>query len=54
MAEFDAAFRHYRERFSKMVERAGGGVQQVMSKFATWLDNDAPGGDAPDGEGFEG
>jgi Zn-dependent protease with chaperone function len=53
-AEFDAAVRHYRERFSKMVERAGGGEQQVMSKFATWLDNDAPGGDAPDGEGFEG
>jgi Zn-dependent protease with chaperone function len=52
-AEFDAAFRHYRERFSKVVERAGGGVQQVMSKFATWLDND-PEGNGPDGDGFEG
>jgi hypothetical protein len=35
------AFKHYRKRFSKMVERAGSGVQQVVSKFATWLDADA-------------
>jgi len=47
-AEFDAAFRHYRERFSKVVERAGGGVQQVMGRFATWLDNDAPNGGVPE------
>jgi Zn-dependent protease with chaperone function len=40
-AEFDMAFKHYRKRFSKMVERAGSGVQQVVSKFATWLDADA-------------
>lgn len=47
-AEFDVAFRHYRERFSKVVERAGGGVQQVMNRFATWLDNDSPDEDGED------
>jgi len=39
-AEFDAALKHYRQRFAKIVERAGGGVQQVVSRFATWLDTD--------------
>ena len=49
-AEFDAALKHYRQRFARIVERAGGGVQQVVSRFATWLDSDD--GDADD-EGFE-
>jgi len=39
-AEFDVALKHYRKRFSKIVERAGTGVQQVVSRFATWLDTD--------------
>jgi len=29
-----------RQRFSGMVERAGGGVQQAFDKFASWLDRD--------------
>ncbi len=49
-AEFDAALRHYRQRFAKIVERAGGGVQQVVNRFATWLDvdNDEDPGDDED------
>jgi Zn-dependent protease with chaperone function len=39
-AEFDAALSHYKKRFAKIVERAGGGVQQVVSRFAAWLDTD--------------
>ncbi len=54
-AEFDVAFRHYRERFARIVERAGGGVQQVMDRFATWLDtSERPGSTGTeDSEGFE-
>ena len=48
-AEFDAALKHYRQRFAKIVERVGGGVQQVVSRFATWLDVDGDKGD-DDGE----
>jgi Zn-dependent protease with chaperone function len=39
-AEFDAAFGHYKKRFSKIVERAGDSVQQVVSRFVSWLDPD--------------
>jgi Zn-dependent protease with chaperone function len=53
-AEFDAAFRHYRQRFAKMVERVGTGVQQVVSRFASWLDVDNEGGGPSAGEeGFD-
>ena len=53
-AEFDAAFKYYKGRFSKMVERVGGGVQQVVNRFATWLDTDGPNGDVAGDAGFEG
>jgi len=49
-AEFDAALRHYKQRFAKIVERAGGGVQQVVSRFATWLDSDSDNAGADDEE----
>ena len=41
--EFNSAVHHYRQRFSGMVERAGGGVQQAFDKFASWLDRDRGG-----------
>jgi Zn-dependent protease with chaperone function len=50
--EFDAAFKHYRQRFAKIVERAGGGVQQAVSRFASWLDTDNS-DDEHDEGGFE-
>lgn len=37
-AEFDAAFRHYRSRFTSMMERAESGLQSVVDKVAGWLD----------------
>jgi Zn-dependent protease with chaperone function len=52
-AEFDAAFKHYRRRFANMVERAGSGVQQVVSRFATWLDVDNDAETEGEGEPFE-
>ena len=36
-AEFDAAFRHYRDRFSTMIDRAGDGISTVLDRFSTWL-----------------
>lgn len=38
--EFDAAFKHYRERFSGIVERAGSGIQTVADKVGSWLSGD--------------
>jgi Zn-dependent protease with chaperone function len=35
--EFDAAFLHYRARFSKMLERASDGVSTVFDRVVTWL-----------------
>jgi len=53
-AEFDAAFTHYRRRFAKMLERAGSGVQQVVNRFATWLDVDGDNGEGDlDDEDFD-
>ena len=53
-AEFDAAFTHYRQRFAKMLERAGSGVQQVVNRFATWLDVDRDDGQGDlDDEDFD-
>ena len=48
LGRFDAALKHYRQRFASIVERVGGGVQSVVSRFATWLDVD---GEGEDGEG---
>jgi len=44
-AEFDAAFTHYRQRFSSLVERAGGGIQTAFEKVSSWLDGRGDGGD---------
>jgi Zn-dependent protease with chaperone function len=37
--EFDTAFRHYRARFSTILERAGSGIQTVFDRVSTWLDS---------------
>jgi hypothetical protein len=37
-AEFEAAVRHYRQRFSRIVERAGSGLMTAFGKVSTWLD----------------
>jgi len=36
--EFDVAFQHYRERFARVADRAGSGVQTVMDRVSAWLD----------------
>jgi Zn-dependent protease with chaperone function len=41
-AEFDAAFAHYRERFSKILERASDGVSAVFDRIITWLGPSEP------------
>ena len=51
-AEFDAAFRHYRSRFTTIVERAGDGISEVFDRVTTWLggndqDDDPPPADNP-------
>lgn len=57
-AEFDAAVRHYRERFSAMVDRTIGGVNKLSNQIASWLrrsgDDGDSGGTADDGEGGDG
>jgi Zn-dependent protease with chaperone function len=50
-AEFDAAVRHYRERFTAMVERTVGGVNKLSRQITTWLRRD---GDDEEGAGEEG
>lgn len=51
-AEFDAAFRHYRNRFATIIDRAGDGISTVFDRVSTWLggndqgDDPAPGGGA--------
>lgn len=37
-AEFDAAFVHYRQRFSSFVERTGNGVATAFDKVSSWLE----------------
>ena len=48
--DFDVAYQHYRERFARMVDRVGTGVQTVVDRFSSWLEgrDDGPG---PEGEG---
>lgn len=45
--EFDATFRHYRSRFSRMAERAGSGIQTVVDRVSTWLDPTRNGSNPP-------
>ena len=42
-AEFDAAVRHYRERFTAVVDRTLGGVNKLSGQITSWLrrDNDS-------------
>lgn len=50
-AEFDAAVRHYRERFTGVVDRTVGGVNKLSTQIAAWLrreDADAPADADPD------
>ncbi|HML00881.1 MAG TPA: M48 family metallopeptidase [Acidimicrobiales bacterium] len=35
--EFEAAFEHYRKRFSTIVDRAGDGIASVLDRLTTWL-----------------
>lgn len=49
--EVDAAFKHYRTRFSRMAERAGGGIQTVVNRVSTWLDPTQNG--SPPAEDFD-
>lgn len=54
-AEFDAAVRHYRERFTAMVDRTVGGVNKLADQIGSWLrrsdrddaDDDPADDDAP-------
>ena len=43
-AEFDAAVAHYRERFSRFLDRTAGNVQDLGKQFSDWL-NKRPGND---------
>jgi Zn-dependent protease with chaperone function len=52
-AEFDAAFTHYRQRFSSLVDRAGGGIQTAFEKVSSWLDGHGNAEQEEDGD-FEG
>jgi Zn-dependent protease with chaperone function len=36
-AEFEAAFEHYRERFTRMLDRTSGGVQRLIGQLDDWL-----------------
>lgn len=51
--DFDVAFQHYRERFARIAERAGTGVQTVVDRVSTWLEGrpGAAGATESDGEG---
>lgn len=41
-AEFKAAVAHYRERFSRFLDRTAGDVQDLAKKFGDWLKRPAP------------
>jgi Peptidase family M48 len=47
-AEFDAAVSHYRERFSRFLERTAGSVQDLGRKFSEWLNKPTSTTDADD------
>ncbi len=36
--EFEDAVAHYKERFSRILERAAGGVQDLGRRLGTWLE----------------
>ncbi len=47
--EFASAVAHYRARFTKVLERATGGVQRILNQLEDWL-RGAPGSDEDDGD----
>jgi hypothetical protein len=47
--EFDAAVAHYRDRFSRFLDRTAGNVQDLGKQFSDWL-NKRPGGEGADDE----
>jgi hypothetical protein len=49
-AEFDAAFQHYRARFSAILERASDGISSVFDRVSTWFGGN-DGGDDPSSNG---
>jgi Zn-dependent protease with chaperone function len=51
-AEFEDAVAHYRERFSRILERAAGGVQELGKRLGGWLDRwtNSDGDGEPDSE----
>jgi hypothetical protein len=51
-AEFEAAVRHYRERFTGMVERTVGGINKLSGQLTDWLRGNRGGSD-DDGAGDE-
>jgi Zn-dependent protease with chaperone function len=50
-AEFDAAFQHYRNRFSTIIDRAGDGISSVFDRVSSWLGGNDQGGDPPPADG---
>lgn len=50
-AEFDAAVRHYRERFVSALDRTVGGINKLSSQVSSWLRRD---GDKTDDAGSNG
>jgi len=52
--EFDDAVAHYRERFSRILDRAAGGVQELGRRLGSWLErfqNSTPGDGDGDSDG---
>lgn len=49
-AEFEAAFVHYRKRFTSMIDRAGEGISTVLDRLTMWLGggDQQDSSDAPD------
>ena len=52
-AEFDAAVKHYRERFTAMVERTIGGVNKLSNQISSWLGRNQESGGDDGGDGGE-
>jgi Zn-dependent protease with chaperone function len=52
-AEFEAAVRHYRERFGGVVERTVGGVARLSGQISNWLRRQGPEGSGDGAEADE-
>jgi hypothetical protein len=50
-SQFEDAVAHYRERFSRILDRVAGGVQDLGKKLGGWLERfQSPGGDVEEDE----